>query len=508
TSLSTKSIANGPIEANNPKPRTEQEMEDVEANLKSDCAAQIFLIFPDICCEYFEKTATKHLYDVNKIIKEILSASSYPKKARPKTLKRKRESSEKEDEVYRVRRLYDFDNRPPETAPVYISTSKKVLCQDFSQATTKSVAKLLKEHNNCLMQTYLDLDEIYRNWEGGKAKVGFNFKKTRTPPDLELEPANLDSTLNSLRLSDMKRALEELRAARQVCAAQLVKRNSVMAKILNEENNFRQAQEEGTIAECGCCFDERPLNRMVHCNNLDSEHYFCIDCARKCAETAVGLARFQLNCMSMDGCSHDFSRSQCAIFLDDKLQAALERIEFEVALQAQGFENLSACPFCPYAADCPPIEEDREFRCINPGCEIVSCRQCKQETHVPRTCEEAAAENGISERRKIEEAMSSALIRKCNKCRFPKRQSCDYSHFDDSSRGGKKGNCPLFEKTEVRHEKEVWKAEEDARQKVLAANPELNEELLTFNTPKREPGKQEKTRKSAQLREAPREARR
>ncbi|KAJ0348668.1 hypothetical protein COL154_013721 [Colletotrichum chrysophilum] len=328
-------------------------MEDVETNIKSDCAAQIFSIFPDICPEYFEKTATKHLYDVNKIIKEILRASSYPKKARPKSLKRIRESSEKEDEVSKIRRLYILDNRPPETAPVYISISKKVLCQDFPRATTKSVAKLLKEHNNCLMQTYLDLDEICRNWEGSKAKVGFNFKKTRTPPDLELEPVNLDSTLNSLPLSDMKKALEELRAARKVCAAELAKRNSVMAEILDEENNFRQAQEEGTIAECGCCFDERPLNRMVHCNNQDSEH----------------------------------------------------------------------------------------------------CYVCSE--------------------------------------------SCDYSHFDDSSRGGKKGNCPLFEKTEVRHEKEVRKAEEDARQKVMAANPELNEEHLKFNTSKRVPGKQEKTRKSA-----------
>ncbi|CAI0652538.1 unnamed protein product [Colletotrichum noveboracense] len=428
-------------------------MADVEANIKSDCATKIFTIFPGICPQYFEKTATEHLYDVDKIIGDILKAKSYPKEARPKSLKRKRESSEKEDEVSKVRRLCDFANRPAETTQVYISTSKKVLCQDFPRAATKSVVKLLKENDNSLMQTYLALDEIYRNWEAGKTKVGFKFKKTRTLPDLELEPANLDSTLNSLPLSDMKRALEELRAARQVCEAIQSKRKSAEAKVLDEENNFKQAQEAGTIAECGCCFNERPLNRMVHCDNPDAEHYFCIDCARKCAETAVGLARFQLNCMSMDGCSHDFSRSQRAIFLDDKLQAALERIEFEVALQAQGFENLSACPFCPYAADCPPIEEDREFRCINPGCEIVSCRLCgtpfiKETGCNKMTCTRLGCRNV-----------------QCYVC----SKSCDYSHFDDSSRGGKKGNCPLFEKTEVRHEKEVRKAEEDARQKVLAA---------------------------------------
>ncbi|KAJ0301092.1 hypothetical protein Brms1b_012557, partial [Colletotrichum noveboracense] len=247
-------------------------MADVEANIKSDCATKIFTIFPGISPEYYEKTATENLYDVDKIIEDILKAKSYPKETRSKNLKRKRESSAIEDEVFKLRKLYDFDNRPPETAQVYISISRRVLCQDFPRATTKSVAKLLKEHNNCLMQTYVDVDEIYRNWEDGKAKVGFNFKKTRTPPDLELEPANLDKTLDRLPLSDRKRALEELRAARQVCEAVKSKRKSAEAKVLDEENYLKQAQEAGTIAECGCCFDECPLNRMVHCDNPDAEH--------------------------------------------------------------------------------------------------------------------------------------------------------------------------------------------------------------------------------------------
>ncbi|KAI8151352.1 E3 ubiquitin-protein ligase RNF216 [Colletotrichum sp. SAR 10_70] len=346
-------------------------MADIEANIKSDCAAQIFAVFPDICPEYFEKTATELLYDVDKIIEEILGASSYPKKARSKSLKRKRESPAEKDEVSKVRQLYDFANRPPERAQIYISISKKVLSQDFPRATIKSITKLLAEHNNCLMQTYLALDEITRDWKSGKTKARFEFKKTRTPPNPELEPANLDGTIRDSTTPDRTRALEELRAARQVCEAEQSRRNSARAKVLEEENNFKQAQEEGTIAECGCCFDEQPLNRMVHCDNPDAEHR--------------------------------------AMFLDDKLQAALDRIEFEAALQAQGFENLSACPFCPYAADCPPVEEDKEFR------------------------------------------------------------------------GGKKGNCPLFEQTEVRHEKEVRQAEEEARQKVLAAKPKLNEGLLKFN---------------------------
>jgi TRIAD3 protein (E3 ubiquitin-protein ligase RNF216) len=118
------------------------------------------------------------------------------------------------------------------------------------------------------------------------------------------------------------------------------------------------------------------------------------------------------------------------------------------------------------------------------------------------TCEEYKKENGLSGRRQVEEAMSEALIRKCNKCGTPfikeegcnKMQcvrpgcrnvqcyicskSCNYSHFNDRGRGGKAGNCPLFEVTEERHQNEVKNAENVALDKVLAENPDLSREDL------------------------------
>lgn len=59
-------------------------------------------------------------------------------------------------------------------------------------------------------------------------------------------------------------------------------------------------------------------------------------------------------------------------------------------------------------------------------------------------------------------------------------QSCDYTHFDDASRGGKKGNCPLFESAESRHEEEVQTAEQNARQKIVQSNPDVNVDFLKF----------------------------
>jgi len=143
---------------------------------------------------------------------------------------------------------------------------------------------------------------------------------------------------------------------------------------------------------------------------------------------------------------------------------ALERNEQEANLRLAGIKNLASCPFCPFAAEYPPVEVDREFRCQAPDCEKVSCRLCKLKSHIPKSCDEFAKENGLSIRRQIEEAMSAALIRKCNKCNTPFvkeegcnkmtctrngcfniqcyvcSKSCTYDHFNDPGRGGKLGN--------------------------------------------------------------------
>lgn len=60
----------------------------------------------------------------------------------------------------------------------------------------------------------------------------------------------------------------------------------------------------------------------------------------------------------------------------------------------------------------------------------------------------------------------------CYVCRKP----CDYSHFDDVNRGGKRGNCPLFEQQSLDeiHDKEAQEAEERERKKLLEADPSID----------------------------------
>jgi TRIAD3 protein (E3 ubiquitin-protein ligase RNF216) len=215
-------------------------------------------------------------------------------------------------------------------------------------------------------------------------------------------------------------ALAAFDAARAACEAKAEVRNSheteERQKEEEEAENMKRAKAEGTFADCGCCYEEKALNRMVHCDGA-TVHWFCSPCAKQMAEHVVGASKYHLGCMSMDGCDATFSRDQKELFLDDKLTTALELIEQEAVLRMAGIENLATCPFCNYAAEYPPIEENKEFRCEMPDCGLVSCRLCREETHIPKSCDESARERGISARRAIEEAMSAALIRKCNKCK-------------------------------------------------------------------------------------------
>lgn len=125
-----------------------------------------------------------------------------------------------------------------------------------------------------------------------------------------------------------------------------------------------------------------------------------------------------MSCLSTgDRCSAGFSAIEKSKFLDNKLQMALDRIEAETALRLAGLDSLETCPFCPYAAEYPSVEDNKEFRCENPECAIVSCRLCRKETHLPKKCEEAVQDTVMEARRVIEEAMSDALIRRCKKCK-------------------------------------------------------------------------------------------
>ncbi|KAH8681551.1 hypothetical protein BX600DRAFT_25593 [Xylariales sp. PMI_506] len=462
----------------------------------------ILALFEDICPQFLEEIGEQHGFMRDAVITAILDRQDqgkpYPKRA--KSRKRKRDDNEVEDAESHSATVAAKIESPAYglrlRSATYRDFATLLITQDFPMIPKPTVRrKLLGENRHSLFKTYSFIDNAMRRRNGLDPGLPWQNKRVPTKSLEEYSPANI-ANLNMEALCENQRAaLDEFVAARAVRQQKDEKQAAEAAELANLE----QAKLKGETAECGCCFDEYPLNRMVHCEG-ETTHWFCRTCMTEQAKTTIGYFKYELSCVSIDGCQAGFSASQKRNFLDDNLQLALDRIEQQAMLEQAGIENLEACPFCPFAMEYPPMRENKEFRCANPGCEIVSCRLCRKETHVPKSCAEAAAEE--SSRHVVEEAMSEALIRKCNKCANPYiklHHSCnkvtctrcgtiqcyvcrktvkDYSHFNDVNRGGKHGQCPLFDNTDERHEREVRSAEENSK-------PQANQNNIqpVINTP-------------------------
>lgn len=325
---------------------------------------------------------------------------------------------------------------------------------------------------------------------------------------MDLDPLNPD-TLSP----GWHRAWAEFLAIRKKQDATDAKLREVEALKLAEEANLRRAEAANEMEECGCCCTEYPQNRMVRCENSDPSvnHWLCYACVKTYVESQLGLMQHELVCIHLDGCSATFSMSQLRLAVSPRSIAKLEQYrqqaEIRLAVENGTLDELEECPFCDFKAIVPTsVQEDREFRCANDSCGIVSCRLCKLETHIPLSCEEQAKERGLDARHIVEEAMTEALVRTCNKCKnkFVKDYGCNkmtcptcgthmcyvckqtvtnYNHFSDSHRPAIPGasgpkKCPLHDDVEARHDADVKKAEEEAMRKVREENPDLSEEEL------------------------------
>lgn len=269
-----------------------------------------------------------------------------------------------------------------------------------------------------------------------------------------------------------------------------------------EKQNEELHRQLGTLIECQCCFADVPVNRTVTCS-ANEMHPFCYACVKRAAETQIGMMKHEIICFHVDGCPAGFDRESLKLAIGEQLLRRLDHLKQMDEVAKAGLEGLTECPFCDFKAICPPVEEDKEFRCHNPDCEKVSCRLCKAETHVPKTCEEARKDRGLSHRRAVEEAMTEALIRTCPRCkvRVVKMDGCNkvtcvkchaimcdvckaditsvgYRHFRGNNSGSQ--GCPLHEEDfgKRRQQEEVKRARNAAVQSLMVNNSDLKAEDL------------------------------
>jgi TRIAD3 protein (E3 ubiquitin-protein ligase RNF216) len=158
------------------------------------------------------------------------------------------------------------------------------------------------------------------------------------------------------------------------------------------------------------------------------------------------------------------------------------------------------------------------FLCQNQDCNKTSCRKCKGAYHYGKSCEASAqdekgkgkeaaktaskAEKAAMLRKHVEEAMTQAAVRACNKCKAPfvkefgcnsmtcascgneQCYSCNQNVSHEAAYGNwhwgaeSEGKCVLFENTASQRENDSKKAEKEAIQKVLKEHPELDPKSL------------------------------
>ncbi|KAF2638077.1 hypothetical protein P280DRAFT_529774 [Massarina eburnea CBS 473.64] len=446
-----------------------------------ECVQLILNVLPDVSVDHLLSLISETARTpaaCERIIARLLDGGTYPKeKEEAECRKRKRDSEDSGE--------FDGDVDSANDAG-YFKDALALLKDEFLPVPVRHIEQVLLEHNT-FFKAYGVLGEQLRTYQN----IAHPFTKNRTLRTKQKAEtmligcgSTIPKELAAVRRSEEKKADERRKAAELEQA---------------EQENLWRAQRDGEMGECLCCYDDFPTNRMTSCDG-DTIHFFCFTCAKKYVETEIGLGRTKPVCFADLSCNGTFARKQLQHFLGEKSFERLEHMKQQQDLAAAGLDFLSECPFCDYKAECPPVEVDKEFRCLNPKCRKVSCRLCENETHVPLSCEEFKKDNKLSVRHIVEEAMSAALIRSCNQCKHPfvKEAGCNkmtcthcrnvqcyvcsknvaaYDHFIDGQGGPRDDDsrCPLHDNVEARHEQEVTKAAEEARAKAQAENPDILE---------------------------------
>ncbi|KIW06620.1 uncharacterized protein PV09_02333 [Verruconis gallopava] len=272
-----------------------------------------------------------------------------------------------------------------------------------------------------------------------------------------------------------------------------------------EYETLLESEKRNAMCEdCEICCEPRAPHRFVECDNRLDRHSYCEVCVRRhLREQIFEKASPWMRCLG-DGCVAFYKRVDYERILGQDAIDMRDRLELRTELR--NVEGMTACLSCDFAMF---IDDGVEvFDCRNPSCMKSFCLKCKEEPHFGRTCGEAqdakkdaAARGELGHggarddlRRKVEEYISEALIRKCSDCgmSFVKESGCNQMrcicgrNVSCYACGAEhvqhdhwmQGTCRLFESTEEREATERREAEKQAIAKVMQENPGVREEDL------------------------------
>jgi hypothetical protein len=151
-----------------------------------------------------------------------------------------------------------------------------------------------------------------------------------------------------------------------------------------------QAQKDGTIMECQCCWFWYPFVQMIQCREA---HLFCRTCVETYANNQIfgsnnlGVDRttkklsLELQCFE-DGCPSHFERAFLVRALPDRLLEHYDRLQSKLNIGLAGLSHtVYTCPKCDAYVAVPA--RHNVVQCTEETCRFASCRECGEAAHMP-----------------------------------------------------------------------------------------------------------------------------
>lgn len=201
-----------------------------------------------------------------------------------------------------------------------------MLASKFPRMPASLINQTFTAHNYLYAPTFINLHSILpssysplKTSRGLKARIALSLE-TPAGREVSAEIAYIESWFEGRAMKDeldrrKRQEEEDEEAARQLNFQE----HEVNGGLL--EWYILRIQEQANNS--GCCFDECPLNCMTACAE---GHLFCLDCARRNAETTVGNGGHIFKCMDVSGCKAEFPSAEIARFVDAKTIALRDKL--------------------------------------------------------------------------------------------------------------------------------------------------------------------------------------
>ena len=384
----------------------------------------------------------------------------------------------------------------------YLKDAIMLLAVVFGHIPTHYIAAVVTEKQS-IFESYIHLTEAESTYYTHEAHP---YTRLRQPRKTLEKKYQIRHSWEQRDTEQYLQMVNELQAAKQHTARQELRQENLKKTDEVEATNLEIHRASGSLVQCQCCFDDEvPINRTVSCEG-DNIHFYCSSCIVSHADNQIGLMRYEMNCMHTDGCTAPLSTAGIAQAVPLKTFDRLALNQQQAEISAAGIEGLEQCPFCDFKAICEPMEQNCIFDCQNLDCGRTTCRRCKEDAHVPKTCKENKNDRGLSARHLVEEARTEAVTRPCPKCgvKIVKELGCNKmvctqcrttmcyickANISDPQHGGYHhfhrpgAKCKLQDDPGAdRHEQEADEAEKEAIKKAKADNAELDEEELQIET--------------------------